>query len=249
MTENYEEKKRQSQELFKQSSQASDETTPSSISETVQAFSKRLGGIPQFVPVKEDQYGLFGWCSDGVVEKAKRDGGTIRFGWVIWEWPDIFLTAEFHAVWVSQDGNLVDITPKPQGERQIVFVGDESFGQDFDFDDRPPNRRFRIAQEPDYAEQARAQIARFKDSQLKYEKNRAAKMGQSLVEWIVSKQPRPRLPSLVDELIEVCDAVDRKTDTLAKGGGIFHPDREYIELMRKKIGLLESARDERRKLL
>lgn len=32
--------------------------------------------------------------------------------------------AEFHAVWVSPEGQYVDITPKPHGEATILFVPD-----------------------------------------------------------------------------------------------------------------------------
>src|SRR5260370_5619874 len=103
MTKTFEHKNRLSQQHFEGSSGPLDETTREAVTEAVERFAASLGGAAQFVPVRQDQYGLFGWCSDGVLEKVKHDGGTIRFGWTIWEWPKIFLTAEFHAVWVSKD--------------------------------------------------------------------------------------------------------------------------------------------------
>lgn len=243
MPETYEQKRAQSESLFRSNKSAStDETTPASITHVEEIFAQELGGKPQFVPVVEDRYGLYGWCSDGVIEKIKHDGGLIRFGWTIWEWPGIFLTAEFHAVWGSPNGNLVDITPKPQGETRILFVEDTSYSADFDFDLRPINRRFRIPQEPDYMHLAAVEIAAMKPSQLEYEKKRAAKKNIDLLHWVADKQPRPSFPKLVDELIHVCDAVDRKSDELSGKNSHFSPDREYIELMKRKIALMEAAR-------
>ncbi|WP_271568022.1 hypothetical protein [Bradyrhizobium sp. CCBAU 11386] len=241
MTDTFEDKKKLAQEHFKGSVGESDETTPEAITEVVERFASSLGGAPQFVPVRQDQYGLFGWCSDGVLEKVKNDGGGIRFGWTIWEWPKIFLTAEFHAVWISQDGALIDITPKPQRETRIVFVPDASYPADFDFDNRPTNRRFRIPQEPDYKMLAEAGISRMKPSQLEYERKRAAKKDIPVTDWVASKLPRATFPLLVDELIQVCDALDRKTDELSGASNFFSPDREYGDLLKRKIALMQAA--------
>jgi hypothetical protein len=241
MEETFEQKRRLSEQHFESSSGPSNETTPDTITEAIDKFARSLGGKPEFVPVQQDQYGLFGWCSDGVLEKVKHDGGEIRFGWTIWEWPKIFLTAEFHAVWLSPQQQLIDITPKPQGESRILFVADHSYPADFDFDKRPRNKRYRIPQEPDYERLARDEIAAMKPSQLEYERKRATKKGLELLDWITAKQPRSSFPLLVDELIAVCDAVDRKTDELSGNRNFFSPDREYAELMKRKMTLMEAA--------
>ncbi len=216
MPETFEQKKLLSQRHFNDvCAQSLDETTPRVITAAVERFAETLGGTAHFVPVKPDKYGLFGWCSDGVLEKVIHDGGAVRFGWSIWEWPKILLTAEFHAIWVSPEGELIDITPKPAGETRIVFVANDSYPADFDFDQRPTNLRFRIPQEPNYKQLAQAEIARMKPSQLEYERKRATQKNVSLVDWIADKQPRSQFPLLVDELIQVCDALDRKTDRLS----------------------------------
>lgn len=176
MSETFEQKKQWAREQFDDASgQATDATTPGVITEIIENFAASLGGPPQFVPVRQDQYGLFNWCSDGVLEKVSNEGGGIRFGWTIWEWPKILLTAEFHAVWITPSGELIDITPKPHRETRIVFVPDESYPADFDFDNRPTNRRFRIPQAPDYKGLAEAEISRMKLPQLEYEQKRAAR--------------------------------------------------------------------------
>jgi hypothetical protein len=45
-------------------------------------------------------------------------------GWCIWEWPGILLNAEFHACWLSPEGEIIDITPKPDGEKTVLFLPD-----------------------------------------------------------------------------------------------------------------------------
>lgn len=52
----------------------------------------------------------------------------------------VFLNAEFHAVWVLPDNELIDITSKPEGETRITFVSDESYRADFHHNKRPINR-------------------------------------------------------------------------------------------------------------
>ncbi len=144
--QDYREKKASSNQLFTMvAAQKIEESTPKEISALVKTFASQIltAVEPVFVPVKHDPYGLYGYCSDGVLGKIKHDGGSIRFGWAIWEWPDILFTAEFHSVWVSPNGELIDITPKPARETRILFLPDVSFTSDFDFDfdNRPLNKR------------------------------------------------------------------------------------------------------------
>jgi hypothetical protein len=211
------------------------ETTPKLITQDVINFSGALGGEPKFVPVVEDAYGLFGWCADGVEEKVRRQGGKTVFGWTIWEWADVLLTAEFHAVWEDENGNLSDITPKPQGENSIVFVADRSYVSGFNFDNRPNNKRYRIYQPPDTSPEIERAISRMKPSQLDYETRRATKAGKSLPVWLLDKVPADSLASLIDSFMSTCDNLDQKVDALGGNSNHFLPDSEYISLTRKKI--------------
>ena len=43
-------------------------------------------------------------------------------GWRFWEWPGVFMEAEFHAVWQMPDGGLQDPTPNEWGEPKIKFA-------------------------------------------------------------------------------------------------------------------------------
>jgi hypothetical protein len=131
--------KQHSRQIFEaHAAQSTDETAPQSITPEIVLFAGSLSAEgPLMLPVEADECGIYGWCSDGVEEKIRRAGGTIRFGWTIWEWPGLMLTAEFHAVWVDPAGQHHEITPKPQGETQIVFVPDSTYPRAFNFDERP----------------------------------------------------------------------------------------------------------------
>jgi hypothetical protein len=59
-----------------------------------------------------------------VRRKIDRDGGSIQHGWSIWERPGIFIEGIFHAVWISPDGTLIDVTPEVDNEKEILFLPD-----------------------------------------------------------------------------------------------------------------------------
>ena len=52
------------------------------------------------------------------------DGQQVN-GWAVWQWANISVTLEAHAVWESTavpEGMLADITPHDCGEREILFL-------------------------------------------------------------------------------------------------------------------------------
>jgi hypothetical protein len=66
---------------------------------------------------------ISGACHLNVAHRVKRHGGERVFGWMIWTGP-MFTEGEFHSVWRSPDGELMDITPRVDGEEFILFVPD-----------------------------------------------------------------------------------------------------------------------------
>ena len=56
--------------------------------------------------------------------KIERDGGGIQYGWAIWYLPGILMEAEFHAVWVSPRGELIDVSPHQIEFTEIMFLPD-----------------------------------------------------------------------------------------------------------------------------
>lgn len=65
-----------------------------------------------------------GMCHVNVLHHVKRHGGQQVWGWMIWE-AAAFAEAEFHSVWQSApDAPLVDLTPRIDGEAEILFLPD-----------------------------------------------------------------------------------------------------------------------------
>ena len=67
-------------------------------------------------------------CYGNVAKLVVERGGTIQHGWQIWETlPGVMAEAEFHAVWVDDQGVYHDITPKEDsGITRIAFVPDSA---------------------------------------------------------------------------------------------------------------------------
>lgn len=101
-------------------------TTPSVISRPVRQLIEIIvpGGKAHYLAVTPEGDAQVNECFPNVAAKVARDGGRMLCGWQLWEWPHVMVEAEFHAVWLSPVGAMVDITPKPQGETTIFFVPD-----------------------------------------------------------------------------------------------------------------------------
>jgi hypothetical protein len=65
-------------------------------------------------------------CFGLVDEKITESGGKQIIGWAIWEKTGVFIEAEFHAVWETTEGNLLDLNPRPPQFciESILFVPD-----------------------------------------------------------------------------------------------------------------------------
>lgn len=80
--------------------------------------------VPVFVPVAPVTSVRHGYCLTDVPLFAEKNGGSIQFGWIIWECARLALEAEFHACWVNPENQLLDIVPKPDNEKSILFLPD-----------------------------------------------------------------------------------------------------------------------------
>ena len=83
------------------------------------------GNQAVFLNVQPEADAVVNECFPNVEAKIARVGGQMQCGWQLWEWPHVLIEAEFHAVWVSKEGSMVEITPKAQGEGRILFVPDQ----------------------------------------------------------------------------------------------------------------------------
>lgn len=101
-------------------------TTPPEITEDVMRLCRLLdqSQTPVYVPVRPWAGSKVDSCFFNLPEKIAADGGGVQHGWTIWERPGLLVEGEFHAVWVSPAGELIDITPKKDGETEILFLPD-----------------------------------------------------------------------------------------------------------------------------
>lgn len=107
--------------------------TPEEISTPIRALCRDLSpnNRPTWVAVKPDPNAIVSECFINAAARVARDGGSLVFGWTIWEWPRIFIEAEHHAVW-EKDGERLDITPHVNGQQRILFLPDP--GRVYDFE-------------------------------------------------------------------------------------------------------------------
>ena len=101
---------------------------PASVTIPIADLCARLvrDGTPVYVDVRPAPGATPTDCFINADAYAREHGGSVLYGWQIWEWPDTLLEAEFHAVWRSPGGELVDVTPKVMGCSQILFLANPS---------------------------------------------------------------------------------------------------------------------------
>lgn len=101
-------------------------TTPPQITRHIRQLVQRVvpGGVATYMVVEPEPDALEKECFPNVEAKIARDGGRMLCGWQLWEWPHVMVEAEFHAIWLSPDGQMVDVTPKLHHETKVLFVSD-----------------------------------------------------------------------------------------------------------------------------
>jgi hypothetical protein len=87
------------------------------------AVPKRTGR-PVFVPCQPVEGEAYNECFPIVKAQVERQGGRRVVGWSLWEHPKVMLEAEFHAVWQTPDGNLLDLVPRERSFPFILFLKD-----------------------------------------------------------------------------------------------------------------------------
>jgi hypothetical protein len=99
-------------------------TTPPNINLHVLSLCTRLKSTeaPRYVDVQPRSDSGYSDCFNDVARHVEEHGGRRLCGWQIWEWPGVFVEAEFHAVWQRPDSTLTDVQRKPDGEVRILFL-------------------------------------------------------------------------------------------------------------------------------
>lgn len=75
------------------------------------------------VAVDPQPNSLISYCWYNCVEQTLKKGGTVIFGWLLWEYPDRYF-AQHHAVWMDEDGRFVDPTPNAISATEVLFMPD-----------------------------------------------------------------------------------------------------------------------------
>lgn len=122
-------------------------TTPSEIGDEIIQLCQSITSAcePAFVPVQPVQDALLNDCFHNVKRQVEAHGGDIVYGWAVWCWPLVMVEAEFHAVWQDAQGEFIDVTPKQQGEKKILFLRDP----DVTYEGRAPdNKRLPLREDP-----------------------------------------------------------------------------------------------------
>jgi hypothetical protein len=94
----------------------------------VRALCDRLvpGEVPVVLEVEHPPWAKPRDCTANVERAVSDHGGSVLYGWQLWEVPDVMVEAEFHAVWVDPTGSMRDVTPKDLPFEQSVFLADPS---------------------------------------------------------------------------------------------------------------------------
>ena len=100
--------------------------TPRSLYPKLAHFCEQLvaGVTPVWLPVRPASGARAMDCFSVVEARVRAHGGQSVTGWQLWEWPPFYLEAEFHAVWRSPNGQLIDLTPKEIPVHTILFLED-----------------------------------------------------------------------------------------------------------------------------
>lgn len=101
-------------------------TTPDQVTSLVRRFCNRVvpGGKPVYLEETPQPGARPQQCFKNVEAKISGDGGSVQHGWTIWFWASVLMEAEFHGVWKSPSGELVDVTPRLADVKRVLFLPD-----------------------------------------------------------------------------------------------------------------------------
>ena len=126
------------------------EITPRKLHRFVLELSKSIAGdaVARYVPVQPAPVALPNECFFNVPQQVARDQGAIQYGWCLWEVLGLFIEAEVHAIWVSPGGEWIDVTPKVNHEKEILFLPDNTVTWDENSRFRRDNIRMAMKNDP-----------------------------------------------------------------------------------------------------
>ncbi len=78
------------------------------------------------VPIRSRPESKSSHCYQNVKRQIAQSGGTMICGWKINEVQGLYVEAEYHAIWQSLNGELVDVTPNYNDTNRAIFIPDYS---------------------------------------------------------------------------------------------------------------------------
>jgi hypothetical protein len=106
--------------------QSPPDTVPEALTPQLKAFCRTISDSdPVFISSVPFQSSSSSFCFDNVAAKVRRNGGSIAYGWAIWNLQSFYFEAEHHAVWRNKLGNLIDVTPQMGKRRRMLFLPDD----------------------------------------------------------------------------------------------------------------------------
>lgn len=174
-------------------------TTPENISERVREFCSEINDAcsPTFVDVEPFHNAGLNECFYNVRDYVALNGGHQVFGWIIWEWTSFFIEAEYHSIWADNSMKFLDITPKIDGEKRILFLQDNKLKFDFNRPKWRDNKRKAV--HPDVAISNFLEAQR-KLSQFKIHNSRPKGRGKELI--LRTEKEKRRFIRLQEEVVE-----------------------------------------------
>jgi len=126
-------------------------TVPSANDKKVLNFCKQINNNQPFcVDVHLWEQSQTDDCFNNVNKYIELKGGDIIYGWTVWHHLRIMLEAEFHSVWKSPKGAYLDITPKSNSFKRIVFLPDYEHKYDFKTQEAISNKWYPLTAHSDF---------------------------------------------------------------------------------------------------
>ncbi|EJB8410427.1 TPA: hypothetical protein RHI22_001694 [Acinetobacter baumannii] len=93
-------------------------------SESVKSLLKKISSdsMPFYISCQPNQSDIENECFSLVDNYIQAHGGERINGWALWEQPNLYIEAEFHAIWKSPEGNYLDLNPRQHKTVNILFL-------------------------------------------------------------------------------------------------------------------------------
>lgn len=83
---------------------------------------ERCNNFISNLEIKPSIFSKIGFCYDNVVNYVKVNGGSIQYCYLLWE-SKKHIVAEHHSIWLSPEGEYVDITPQDTNTLALDWDG------------------------------------------------------------------------------------------------------------------------------